>query len=98
MPFATAERATRPRPDANRDPLLTEAPVADWESPAGSAGTSSAPRVEQPAFVYRGSGDEHLRGQPCHITARPARSADERIVIMACGCEVSVPRWTLEPR
>jgi hypothetical protein len=57
---------------------------------------SVRPRVEPPPYVYRGLGDEHLRGQPCYCL----ETADDEhvVVVMSCGCQAIVPWWTLEPR
>jgi hypothetical protein len=70
----------------------------DWESPAGLAATDIQARVHAPSFVYRGLGDEHWRGQSCHPIEGSAANEDERVVVMTCGCQASVPWWSLEPR
>jgi hypothetical protein len=69
----------------------------DWESATGPHDSGVQSRAQQPVFRYVGLGDEHLRGQTCHVLEgrQPARP-HERVVIMACGCQASVPWWTLE--
>jgi hypothetical protein len=67
----------------------------DWEAPAGPVQVGARPRVTPPAFLYHGYGDPHWRGQTCHLVG--STEAEHRTVILACGCRVSVPWWTLEP-
>jgi hypothetical protein len=67
-----------------------------WESPTGPHDPGAQSRAQQPVFTYVGFGDEHLRGQTCHVLEDRPDRPDERIVIMACGCQASVPWWTLE--
>ena len=54
------------------------------------------PRVGPPPLVYRGAGEEHLRGQGCYPESESA--GETRAVIFACGCRAHVPWWTLEKR
>ena len=68
----------------------------DWESPAGSTAGQVQARAHLPTYRYQGRGDEHWRGQTCHVLPMPALDEDERVVVMACGCQASVPWWTLE--
>ena len=70
----------------------------DWEPPAGIGEPRVQPRVEGPRFTYRGPGEPHWRGQPCYPTSQAGTNPGEQIVAMACGCQASVPWWTLEPR
>ena len=67
----------------------------DWESPAGPTGVCTLPRITEPTYTYRGYGEPHWRAQTCYLVgaARP----DERTVVFSCGCQASVPWWTLEP-
>jgi len=81
-----------------------DAPTAalppDWFAALGVMTTFSAPaqpRVGPPHFVYRGSADEHLRGQSCYPDPDSLAHGETRGVIMACGCRLIVPWWTLEP-
>src|SRR6266567_3129648 len=69
----------------------------DWESPAGPVESGVQARAQPPSLTYHGLGDEHWRGQTCHAIAGRDDTIGERIVIMACGCQASVPSWTLEP-
>jgi len=69
---------------------------SDWETPTGPVEADRRPRATPPQFVYRGYGDAHWRGQTCHVVG--SRLAEELSVVLACGCEASVPWWTLEPR
>ena len=73
----------------------TPARTSDWESTTGPVDSDARPRIAAPAFVYRGYGEAHWRGQTCHVIG--SLTADERTIIMACGCQASVPWWTLEP-
>ncbi len=68
----------------------------DWLTPYGVVVEPVQPRLDAPRFTYRGNADEHLRGQSCY--AQPESLDDESVsVIMACGCRLTVPWWTLEP-
>ncbi|MBV8715933.1 MAG: hypothetical protein JO020_03195 [Chloroflexi bacterium] len=80
---------------ARRGEVSPRSYSSDWEMPSGPVQHSTQPRVAAPTFVYRGYAEAHLRGQSCHVVG--AAKADERMVVMACGCQVSVPWWTLEP-
>ena len=68
---------------------------SDWERPSGPLTVDGGPRSAQPTFIYRGYGDEHWRGQTCHLVG--AEQAEQRTVVLACGCQATVPWWTLEP-
>ena len=70
---------------------------SDWDTPAGVLELGAPPRIQPPEFTYRGLGDEHWRGQACYPTSELAGLIHERVVIMACGCQATVPWWTLEP-
>lgn len=69
----------------------------DFEGPSGPVDVAVRARLEPGTFIYRGSGDAHLRGQHCHLANQAEGDAGERWVIMACGCSLRVPWWTLEP-
>jgi hypothetical protein len=69
----------------------------DWETSTGPLDESAQPRGHLAVLRYRGLGDEHWRGQTCHVIPLTASQAHERDVIMACGCQARVPWWTLEP-
>jgi hypothetical protein len=71
--------------------------LIDAESAAGLDDDQVWPRVQEPEFRYRGSGDPHWCGQPCFLCREQTAGPDERIVTMACGCRASVPGSTLQP-
>ena len=75
--------------------LDTRPTSADWETPAGPVEPTHTARAFAPSFTYRGYGDPHWLGQTCHVVG--AANSDERTIVLACGCQASVPWWTLEP-
>jgi hypothetical protein len=72
----------------------------DWEGSSGVADdrVQPRPRVGPPRYTYRGLGDPHWQGQSCYLMSEPASRPDQRVITLACGCQASVPWWTLEPR
>lgn len=76
-------------------PIATSAPT-EWLTPFGIASSPTQPRVGPPRFIYRGKADEHLIDQPCYPDPDIITTDESRGVIMACGCRLVVPWWTLE--
>jgi hypothetical protein len=70
--------------------------IGSPDAPVGWVEEHVQPRVGEPRLRYRGFGDPHWRGQPCYLIGQSPAQAEERSVIMACGCRASVPWWTLE--
>jgi len=83
----------QPTPSSRRSPARL-LPFGDSETTADS--DHVRPRVDAPPFRYRGLAEPHWRGQGCYPAELEATQADQRVVIMACGCRASVPWWTLE--
>jgi hypothetical protein len=79
-----------------KGPTVDIVDSAEWETSAGPADRSARPRLHCGEFVYQGHGEPHWRGQRCFV-ARSGADGDDRLVIMACGCQAFVPWWTLEP-
>ena len=69
----------------------------DW-SEAASPAVMRAPRIQQPAYVYRGSSTSHLDGQGCDLVDPDDMGPDVRAVIFSCGCVEPVPVSSLRPR
>lgn len=89
-----AVHRTRSRRVHDTDPATSE---WSFKTAFGVIAPAAQPRLGPPNFIYRGTADEHLRGQSCHIDPDSDTQGDTRAVIMACGCHVVVPWWTLEP-
>jgi hypothetical protein len=68
----------------------------DW-SEAASPAVMRAPRIQQPAYAFRGSTASHLDGQGCDVVDPDAMGPDVH-VIFSCGCVERVPVSSLRPR
>jgi hypothetical protein len=84
-----------------RSKILSEAEDAvdvwlDW-SEAASPAVMRAPRIQQPAYVFRGSTASHLDGQGCDVVDPDTMGPDVH-VIFGCGCVERVPASSLHLR
>ncbi len=96
MPAVTQLPSTSPTSPG----AATQTAPPEWFTPFGIVTNFSEPtrpRVGPPTFIYRGSADEHLRGQSCYPETDILPAGESQRVIMACGCRLVVPWWTLEP-
>jgi hypothetical protein len=68
----------------------------DW-SVAASPAVMRAPRIQQPAYVFRSSTASHVDGQGCDMVDPDAMGPDVH-VIFSCGCVERVPVSSLHLR
>lgn len=70
--------------------------MVDWESPAGPSEGEVGTRPGLPDFLFMGPGDSHWIGQHCVVLESVPSDPSARLVRLACGCCVQVPRASLQ--
>ncbi|HEY1296948.1 MAG TPA: hypothetical protein VGJ60_28050 [Chloroflexota bacterium] len=68
----------------------------DWESPAGPVESEAVPQAGVPKFFFIGPGERHWIGQHCDVLGSLPGDPSTRLVRLACGCRVLVPRTSLQ--
>ena len=91
MPVQTAKQEVRTASRASIESISERVRLL------GVYSAPARPRVGPARFIYRGSADEHLRGQFCYPDPDQMATNGECRVIMSCGCRVTVPWASLEP-
>ncbi len=85
----------RPRVQSESDD--TAGVWLDW-SEAASPALVIGPRIQPPAYVYRGSPGSHWDGQRCDVVAPDDAGPSVHTVIFGCGCVGRVPLLSLSDR
>ena len=83
------------RVQVQSEPEPAEVVWMDWGA-AASPAVRPSPRIEPPAYVYRGSAASHWSGQGCDLIDSEDTRTGMCKVVFSCGCIGEVPLSSLE--